>query len=35
MLELGRRSSKLDVEVYLENSLVGKAIVICQLMEKS
>jgi len=35
ILEIGRRSSKLDVEVYLENSLVGKAIVICQLMEKS
>lgn len=35
ILELGRRSSKLDVEVYLENSLVGKAIVTCQLMEKS
>ena len=35
ILELGRRSSKLDVEVYLENSLVSKAIVICQLMEKS
>lgn len=35
ILEIGRRSSKLDVEVYLENSLAGKAIVICQLMEKS
>lgn len=35
ILEIGRRSAKLDIEVYLENAIVAKAIVICQLMEKS
>lgn len=35
VLELGRRSAKLDVEVYLENALVAKAIVVCQVMERS
>ncbi len=34
ILEIGRRSAKLDIEVYLENTIVGKAIVLCQLMEK-
>lgn len=34
ILEIGRRSAKLDIEVYLENSIVAKAIVICQVMEK-
>lgn len=35
VLEIGRRSSKLDLEVYIENTLVAKAIVICQLMERT
>lgn len=35
VLEIGRRSAKLDIEVYLENAIVAKAIVICQLMEKT
>ncbi|WP_321383637.1 DRTGG domain-containing protein [uncultured Enterococcus sp.] len=35
ILELGRRSAKLDVEIYLENALVAKAIVVCQVMERS
>ena len=35
ILEIGRRSAKVDVEVYLDNSVVGKAIVVCQLMEIS
>ncbi len=35
ILEIGRRSAKLDIEVYLENSIVAKAIVICQVMERS
>ncbi len=35
IFELGRRSSKLDVEVYLENSIVAKAIVVCQIMERT
>lgn len=35
ILEIGRRSAKLDVEVTLENIIVAKAIVVCQLMSKS
>lgn len=35
VLEMGRRSAKLDVEVYLENNIVAKAIVVCQVMEKA
>ena len=35
VLEIGRRSSKLDIEVFIENTLVAKAIVICQLMERT
>lgn len=35
ILELGRRSAKLDVEVYIENSLVAKAVVVCQVMERT
>ncbi len=35
ILEIGRRSAKLDVEVYLENVIVAKAIVVCQLMERT
>lgn len=35
IFEIGRRSSKLDVEVYLENSIVAKAIVVCQMMERT
>lgn len=34
VLELGRRSAKLDVDVFIENSLVAKAIVVCQVMER-
>lgn len=35
LLEIGRRSAKLDVEVYLENSLAAKAVVVCQMMERT
>lgn len=35
LFEVGRRSSKLDVEVYHENILVAKAIVVCQLMQRN
>lgn len=35
VLEIGRRSAKLDIEVYLENAIVAKAIVVCQVMERS
>lgn len=35
IIELGRRSAKLDVEVYIENTLVAKAIVVCQVMERT
>lgn len=34
ILEIGRRSAKLDIEVYLENVIVAKAIVVCQVMEE-
>ncbi|MEK0152681.1 DRTGG domain-containing protein [Tetragenococcus halophilus] len=34
ILELGRRSAKLDINVFIENSLVAKAIVVCQVMER-
>lgn len=34
IFELGRRTAKIDVEVYRENILVAKAIVICQLMQR-
>lgn len=35
ILEIGRRSAKLDIEVYIENAIVAKAIVVCQVMERS
>ncbi|MPN56220.1 hypothetical protein SDC9_203906 [bioreactor metagenome] len=35
VLEIGRRSAKLDIEVYIENIIVAKAIVVCQVMERS
>ncbi|MFP1648336.1 DRTGG domain-containing protein [Enterococcus mundtii] len=35
VLEIGRRSAKLDVEVFIENTIVAKAIVVCQVMERS
>src|SRR5699024_8612885 len=34
ILELGRRSAKIDMDIYIENSLVAKAIVVCQVMER-
>lgn len=34
VLELGRRSAKLDIEIYIENTLVAKAIVVCQVLER-
>lgn len=33
-LEVGRRSAKLDMEVYIDNVIVAKAIVVCQAMEQ-
>lgn len=35
VLELGRKNAKLDIEVYSENTIVAKAIIVCQLMERS
>lgn len=35
VLELGRKTAKLDMEVYIENTLVAKAIIVCQLMERT
>ncbi len=34
ILELGRRSGKLDIDIFIENALVAKAIVVCQVMER-
>ncbi len=34
VLEMGRKAGKLDVELYLEGILTGKAIVACQMMER-
>ena len=34
-LELGRRSAKVDLEVFIDNVIVAKAIVVCQVMERS
>lgn len=34
ILEMGRKAGKIDVELYLEGILVGKAIVACQMMER-
>ncbi|WP_239254949.1 CBS-HotDog domain-containing transcription factor YtoI [Listeria ilorinensis] len=34
VLEMGRKAGKLDVELYLEGILAGKAIVACQMMER-
>ncbi len=35
VFEIGRRSSKFDIEVYVENVLVAKAIVICQMLQRN
>lgn len=35
IFEVGRRSSKLDIEVYHENILVAKAIAVCQMMQRT
>lgn len=35
ILELGRRSGRLDVEVYIDKMIVAKAIVVMQVMERS
>lgn len=35
VFEIGRRSSKFDVEVYVDNLLMAKAIVICQMMQRN
>ncbi|WP_265460013.1 DRTGG domain-containing protein [Enterococcus sp. HY326] len=35
VLEIGRRSAKLDIEVFLENTIVAKALVVCQVMERA
>lgn len=34
ILEVGRKSGKVDVEVYNEGSLVGKALLMCQLIDR-
>ena len=35
IFEVGRRSSKLDIEVYNENILVAKAVAVCQIMQRT
>lgn len=35
ILELGRRSAKIDLEVYIDNVIVAKAIVVLQVMERT
>lgn len=35
MIEVGRRSAKMDVEVYIDNVIVAKAMIVCQLMEQT
>lgn len=35
VFEVGRRTAKLDIEVYTDTVLVAKASVVCQLMQKS
>ena len=35
IFDTNRRVSKVDIEVFNENTLVAKAIVTCQLMERS
>lgn len=35
ILEFGRRSAKLDLEVFIDNVIVAKALVVCQVMERS
>ncbi len=34
LLELGRKFGKVDVEVYNEGDLVGKAMMMCQLIDR-
>ncbi|EUJ44939.1 CBS-HotDog domain-containing transcription factor YtoI [Paenilisteria rocourtiae] len=34
ILEIGRKAGKIDIELYLEGILVGKALVACQMMER-
>lgn len=35
ILELGRRSAKVEIEIYLENTLAALAIVTCQVLERT
>ncbi|GCF93323.1 hypothetical protein NRIC_12140 [Enterococcus florum] len=35
ILEFGRRSAKLDLEVFIDNVIVAKSLVVCQVMERS
>ncbi len=34
LLEIGRKFGKVDVEVFNEGTLVGKALMMCQLIER-
>ena len=34
VLEVGRKFGKVDVEIYNENTLVGKVLMMCQLIER-
>lgn len=35
IIEMGRRSAKVDIEIFIDNVMVAKAIMVCQLMEQS
>ncbi|MFC6347288.1 DRTGG domain-containing protein [Vagococcus carniphilus] len=35
IIDVGRRSAKMDVEVYIDNVIVAKAMIVCQLMEQA
>lgn len=34
ILDSGRKSAKIDVEVFNQGNLVGKALLMCQLIER-
>lgn len=35
IIEVGRRSAKIDIEVFIDNVVVAKAMTVCQLMEQA
>lgn len=35
IIEVGRRSAKMDIEIFIDNVVVAKAMIVCQLMEQT